>query len=137
MVDEVCNEERFSKVVTAGLKEIRNGTHDGLFTANQGEENWAIAHRVLVPAFGPLMIRGMFDDMYDIATQLVMKWARQGPSAAITVTDDFTRLTLDTLPSAPWALGSTHSITMKCTHLSRLWSVSWLDQEAVLFALAC
>lgn len=62
LVDEVCNEERFSKVVTAGLNEIRNGTHDGLFTANYpGEENWAVAHRVLVPAFGPLMIRGMFD----------------------------------------------------------------------------
>ena len=43
------------------------------------------------------MIRGMFDDMYDIATQLVMKWARQGPSASIKVTDDFTRLTLDTI----------------------------------------
>lgn len=36
-------------------------------------------------------------DMYDIATQLVMKWARQGPNAAIAVTDDFTRLTLDTI----------------------------------------
>lgn len=35
--------------------------------------------------------------MYDIATQLVMKWARQGPNAPILVTDDFTRLTLDTI----------------------------------------
>ena len=35
--------------------------------------------------------------MYDIATQLVMKWARQGPNAPIMVTDDFTRLTLDTI----------------------------------------
>lgn len=35
--------------------------------------------------------------MYDIASQLVMKWARQGPKAPITVTDDFTRLTLDTI----------------------------------------
>lgn len=62
LVDEVCNEERFGKVVTQGLKEIRNGTHDGLFTANYPpEENWAIAHRILVPAFGPLMIREMFD----------------------------------------------------------------------------
>ncbi|KAJ5469625.1 Bifunctional cytochrome NADPH reductase [Penicillium diatomitis] len=105
LVDEVCNEERFGKVVTQGLKEIRNGTHDGLFTANYpGEENWAIAHRILVPAFGPLMIRGMFDDMYDIATQLVMKWARQGPTTPITVTDDFTRLTLDTI--ALCALGT-------------------------------
>ncbi|KAJ5668186.1 Amidohydrolase [Penicillium maclennaniae] len=98
LVDEVCDEERFTKYVIAGLKEIRNGTNDGLFTANYpGEENWAIAHRVLVPAFGPLMIRGMFDDMYDIASQLVMKWARNGPNVPITVTEDFTRLTLDTI----------------------------------------
>ncbi|RJE26772.1 bifunctional P-450 NADPH-P450 reductase [Aspergillus sclerotialis] len=98
LAEEVFNEERFSKVVSGGLNEIRNGVHDGLFTANYpGEENWAIAHRVLVPAFGPLSIRGMFDEMYDIATQLVMKWARQGPNSPIMVTDDFTRLTLDTI----------------------------------------
>ncbi|CAG7932978.1 unnamed protein product [Penicillium olsonii] len=98
LVNEVCDEERFSKMVSAGLHEIRNGVNDGLFTANYpGEENWAIAHRVLVPAFGPLMIRGMFDEMYDIATQLVMKWARQGPTTPVMVTDDFTRLTLDTI----------------------------------------
>lgn len=62
LVDEVFDEERFAKVVSGGLNEIRNGVHDGLFTANYpGEENWAVAHRVLVPAFGPLSIRGMFD----------------------------------------------------------------------------
>lgn len=67
LVNEVCDEERFTKFVVAGLKEIRNGTNDGLFTANYpGEENWAIAHRVLVPAFGPLMIRGMFDGEIDL-----------------------------------------------------------------------
>jgi cytochrome P450/NADPH-cytochrome P450 reductase len=42
-------------------------------------------------------ILNTYTDMYDIATQLVMKWARQGPNASITVTDDFTRLTLDTI----------------------------------------
>lgn len=36
-------------------------------------------------------------DMYDIAGQLVMKWARNGPHVPITVTEDFTRLTLDTI----------------------------------------
>lgn len=34
--------------------------------------------------------------MRDMASQLVMKWARQGP-VPIMVTDDFTRLTLDTI----------------------------------------
>jgi cytochrome P450 / NADPH-cytochrome P450 reductase len=50
-----------------------------------------------MPAFGPMPIRGMFDEMHDIASQLVMKWARYGSSYPIAVTDDFTRLTLDTL----------------------------------------
>jgi len=96
-MNEICNEQRFAKIVTAGLNEVRNGTHDGLFTAHNGEHNWEVAHRVLVPAFGPLNIRSMFDDMKDIASQLVMKWARHGSAFKIPVTDDFTRLTLDTL----------------------------------------
>lgn len=98
LVNEVCDEERFTKGVSQALNEVREGVHDGLFTAHHPEEpNWAAAHRILVPAFGPIMIRGMFDDMYDLASQLVMKWARQGPETPIQVVDDFTRLTLDTI----------------------------------------
>lgn len=97
LLDELCDEKRFCKIVAGPLKEVRNGIHDGLFTAHPGEHNWELAHRILVPAFGPLSIRGMFGGMHDIATQLVMKWARRGPEYVIPVTDDFTRLTLDTL----------------------------------------
>ncbi|KAI1869212.1 uncharacterized protein JN550_005842 [Neoarthrinium moseri] len=97
LVDELCNEKRFKKVPAGALKEIRDGVHDGLFTAYLEEPNWGIAHRVLMPAFGPISIRGMFDEMHDIATQLTMKWARYGSSNPILATDDFTRLTLDTL----------------------------------------
>lgn len=35
--------------------------------------------------------------MHDIASQLVLKWARLGPEYRIPVADDFTRLTLDTI----------------------------------------
>ncbi|KAI9154817.1 Bifunctional cytochrome P450/NADPH--P450 reductase [Paramyrothecium foliicola] len=97
LVNELCDEKRFRKCISRPLGEIRNGVHDGLFTAREGEENWGIAHRVLMPAFGPLPIAGMFDEMHDIATQLALKWARYGPDEPIKVTDDFTRLTLDTL----------------------------------------
>ncbi|KAF2690981.1 NADPH-cytochrome P450 reductase-like protein [Lentithecium fluviatile CBS 122367] len=98
LMDEVCNEDRFSKIIAASLGQVRNGTHDGLFTATGPEEkNWGIAHRVLLPALGPLAIRNMFDEMHDIASQLVMKWARQGPDQVISATDDFTRVTLDTI----------------------------------------
>ena len=44
-----------------------------------------------------MSIRGMFEDMHDVATQLCMKWARYGPQHSIPVSDDFTRLALDTL----------------------------------------
>ncbi|KAK6211216.1 bifunctional p-450:nadph-p450 reductase [Colletotrichum tabaci] len=97
LVNETCDEKRFKKSVNQALSQIRNGVHDGLFTARMGEENWGIAHRVLMPAFGPLSIRNMFDEMHDIASQLALKWARYGPESQITVTDDFTRLALDTL----------------------------------------
>ncbi len=40
--------------------------------------------------------------MHDIASQLVIKWARFGPKEKINVTDDFTRLTLDSI--ALWVL---------------------------------
>ena len=97
-MDEISNEERFEKVIAAALEHVRNGVHDGLFTARGPQEkNWGIAHRVLLPQLGPLAIRNMFDEMHDIASQLVMKWARHGPNHTIHVTDDFTRLTLDTI----------------------------------------
>ncbi|KJR84297.1 cytochrome P450 [Sporothrix schenckii 1099-18] len=98
LVNEVCDEKRFKKNVGSVLKQVRNGVHDGLFTAfGEEEPNWGKAHRILTPAFGPLSIQNMFDDMHDIATQLALKWARRGPSEPIHVTDDFTRLALDTL----------------------------------------
>ncbi|KAI1129854.1 bifunctional P-450:NADPH-P450 reductase [Nemania abortiva] len=101
LINELCDEKRFTKIPNGVLEQIRNGVHDGLFTARPGEENWGIAHRVLMPAyvtsFGPLSIRGMFDEMHDIATQMALKFARYGPSTPIPASDDFTRLALDTL----------------------------------------
>jgi cytochrome P450/NADPH-cytochrome P450 reductase len=79
------------------------------------EESWAIAHRILIPAFGPLSIKNMFPGMVDIASQLVAKvglgsdcvvhmvkaddtrqWHRFS-NARVDVVSDFTRLTLDTI----------------------------------------
>ncbi|KAF2016963.1 cytochrome P450 [Aaosphaeria arxii CBS 175.79] len=97
LVNETCDEKRFKKSINTALNEIRDGVHDGLFTAKMGEEAWGIAHRILMPAFGPLSIQSMFTDMHDVASQLALKWARAGPNSKIIVTDDFTRLALDTL----------------------------------------
>ncbi len=93
----MCDEKRFKKSLNSVLSQVREGVHDGLFTAHDEEPNWGKAHRVLIPAFGPLSIRGMFDEMHDIATQMTMKFARHAAEAPINVSDDFTRLALDTL----------------------------------------
>lgn len=74
LTNELCDETRFHKQISSGLEKIREGTNDGLFTAHQDEKNWDLAHRLLVPAFGPIKIRDMFPQMLDIAEQLCLKW---------------------------------------------------------------
>ena len=69
-----------------------SGTH-ARYVLNQWEEGKGLIYA----AFGPLSIRSMFDEMHDIASQLVVKWARFGSKERINVTDDFTRLTLDSI----------------------------------------
>lgn len=49
LLNEICDEKRFTKVVSGGLEQVRNGVTDGLFTARYGEENWELAHRILMP----------------------------------------------------------------------------------------
>jgi len=97
LVDEISDESRFDKRVAGALRNIRDFAGDGLFTARTEEPNWAKAHRLLMPAFGPIGIRGMFDRMLDIAEQMLLRWERFGPDSVIEVTDDMTRMTLDTI----------------------------------------
>ncbi|KAG8979216.1 hypothetical protein FRB93_010327 [Tulasnella sp. JGI-2019a] len=87
---------RTAVIVGSQELNIRAVAGDGLFTAYQHEPAWAIAHRVLMPAFGPLSIQSMFPGMVDIAGQLVAKWERFG-DYKIDVVSDFTNLTLDTI----------------------------------------
>ncbi|MDQ0853275.1 cytochrome P450/NADPH-cytochrome P450 reductase [Arthrobacter sp. V4I6] len=97
LVNEVCDESRFGKVLGRALREVRDFIGDGLFTAETQEPNWQKAHRILMPAFGPAALRRMFSGMDDIAEQLLLKWERLGPNVRIDVPDNTTRLTLDTI----------------------------------------
>ncbi|KAJ5193525.1 cytochrome P450 [Penicillium cf. viridicatum] len=96
-VNEICDEDRFEKLPSGALVELRSLIGDGLFTAYPSEPNWGKAHRLLVPAFGPLGIRKMFDDMLDISSQMILKWDRLGAQNEIHMADDLTRLAFDTI----------------------------------------
>jgi cytochrome P450/NADPH-cytochrome P450 reductase len=96
LIDEVCDEERFSKKISGALRILREISGDGLFTAYNDEPNWGKAHGLLMPAFGPLGLKNMFDGMLDIAEQMILRWERFG-DADFDVADHMTRLTLDTI----------------------------------------
>ncbi|SJK98069.1 related to bifunctional P-450:NADPH-P450 reductase [Armillaria ostoyae] len=97
LANEVSDDKRFMKSFTPALYEVRNLVGDGLFTALGDESNWGIAHRILMPAFGTISVRGMLDDMKDICGQLLLKWERFGPNGVIDPATDFTRVALDTI----------------------------------------
>jgi cytochrome P450 / NADPH-cytochrome P450 reductase len=62
--DELCDETKFFKVAPKNLQSLGRRPNKGLFTApTEKHEDWGVAHRVLMPAFGPLAIQDMFGGM--------------------------------------------------------------------------
>jgi cytochrome P450/NADPH-cytochrome P450 reductase len=98
LVDELCDEARFDKMVGAGLTALAEGPAGrGLFTSETADPNWSKAHNVLLPAFSMDAMRGYFPRMLDIAVQLTQKWERLNSDDTVDVPADMTRLTLDTI----------------------------------------
>ncbi|MET7852919.1 cytochrome P450 [Streptomyces avermitilis] len=97
LVAEVCDETRFYKQIEkTPLNHVRDFTGAGLFTAHQHEEEWGMAHRILLPAFSQRAMKGYYGQMLEIAQNLVGKWERK-EGRPVNITDDYTRLTLDTI----------------------------------------
>jgi cytochrome P450/NADPH-cytochrome P450 reductase len=97
LVDEICDDKRFDKMLGAGLISARSVAGDGLFTSWTQEPNWTKAHDILLPSFSARAIKAYFPMMTDVAMQLVEKWERLNPDEEIDVPADMTRLTLDTI----------------------------------------
>ncbi|GAA0952890.1 bifunctional cytochrome P450/NADPH--P450 reductase [Actinocorallia libanotica] len=96
LVAEICDETRFYKSVAPPLGIVRDFAGDGLFTARGDEAVWGHAHRILMPAFGQRSMKAYFPQMLEVAQELVDSWSgRQGED--LPVSDDMTRLTLDTI----------------------------------------
>jgi cytochrome P450 len=72
-INDCCDAERFEKPIDGALEQVRALTGDGLFTSYPGEkvcfhtsicslsltshQAWGVAHRLLMPVFGPIGIR--------------------------------------------------------------------------------
>jgi cytochrome P450 / NADPH-cytochrome P450 reductase len=98
LVDELCDESRFDKMLGPGLKALAEGpVGRGLFTSETSDPLWRKAHNVLLPAFSMDAMRGYYPRMLDFAVQLAQKWERLNPDDTVDVPADMTRLTLDTI----------------------------------------
>ncbi|GAA4232439.1 cytochrome P450/NADPH-cytochrome P450 reductase [Streptosporangium album] len=94
LVAELCDETRFYKGIDPPLSIVRDFAGDGLFTAHHDEPVWGHAHRILMPAFSQRSMKAYFPQMLEVAQELAAKWA---VSDEVSVADDMTRLTLDTI----------------------------------------
>ncbi len=98
LVAEVCDPDRFDKLVTGGLSEVRRDPESaGLFTAETTNPLWRRAHNILLPSFSRQGLSDYHPMMLDLAQQMMDKWSRLNPGETIDVSDDMTRLTLDTI----------------------------------------
>src|SRR3954451_6887693 len=98
LVDEICDDTRFDKLVGGGLANLRRGATDsGLFTADTSDPMWRRAHNILMSPFSLQAMRDYVPKMTDIAQQLMDKWGRLNPGEGVDVPADMTRLTLDTI----------------------------------------
>ncbi|MFF1823416.1 bifunctional cytochrome P450/NADPH--P450 reductase [Kribbella sp. NPDC058245] len=98
LVAELSDDTRFAKHVAPALDRIRGVAGDGLFTAYNDEPNWQLAHDILLPAFALQSIRSYHPAMLEVANRLIAAWdGAAADSRSVGVTDDMTRLTLDTI----------------------------------------
>ena len=87
MIDDLCDDERFDKLVGDGQKAVRKfGTSNGLFTSDTDDPNWSKAHNILLPNFSTQAMRDYLPMMNDIAAQLMQKWERLNPGDPVDVT---------------------------------------------------
>ena len=98
LVEEVCDESRFDKLVTGGLSEVRRDPlNTGLFSADTDNPLWLRAHNILLPSFSQQAMEDYHPMMLDVADQLMLKWERLNDDDEVDVAGDMTRLTLDTI----------------------------------------
>lgn len=97
LANEVLSRKDFVKKITGTTEHLAKLIPQGILTANHGQESWGLARRTLNPAFTKASVKDMFPEVLDIASQLVLKWARFGPSEPFDLQEEFTRLTMDTI----------------------------------------
>lgn len=98
---ELSDETRFGKQMGLHLPPLRRIVGDALFTADDDDPNWQLAHDILAPAFTREAMRGYHAIMVGVVRELLARWDDAADHGhAVDVTADMTRLTLETIGRA-------------------------------------
>jgi cytochrome P450 len=98
---ELSDDTRFGKHLALHLTPLRRITGDALFTAENNEANWRLAHDILAPAFTRDAMSGYHTIMLEVARELLARWDMAANAGQrVDVTADMTRLTLETIGRA-------------------------------------
>ena len=98
LIDELCDEKRFHKIVAGPVEKLRVLAGDGLFTAHNTEPNWQKAHNILLPGMSMIAMKTYFPRMLDVAWKLLGKWGKAAETKIeVDVPHDMSRLTFDTI----------------------------------------
>jgi cytochrome P450 len=101
LAGELADETRFCKHVGLHLPPLRLIVGDALFTAENDEPNWQLAHDILAPAFTREAMSGYHAIMLQVARELLARWdVAVDRGQRVDVTADMTRLTLETIGRA-------------------------------------
>lgn len=95
---ELFDDDVFEKYTGFGMEAFRPITGDGLFTARNEEENWGLAHRVLMPAFSKDALGRYHGPMSDSVSRFAQAW--QNHSGPVNVASEATKLSLDVIGRA-------------------------------------
>jgi unspecific monooxygenase len=101
LAGELADESRFCKFVGLHLPPLRRIVGDALFTAENDEPNWQLAHDILAPAFTREAMSGYHPIMLEVARELLARWdAAADRGERVDVSADMTRLTMETIGRA-------------------------------------
>lgn len=101
LVAELNDDTRFGKFVGLHLPPLRAIVGDALFTAENDEPNWQLAHDILAPAFTREAMLGYHPTMLKVARELLERWdAAADGGQWVDVTAEMTRSTLETIGRA-------------------------------------
>lgn len=101
LAGELADETRFCKFVGLHLPPLRRIVGDALFTAENDEPNWQLAHDILAPAFTREAMSGYHPTMVEVARELLARWdVAADRGGRVDVSADMTRLTMETIGRA-------------------------------------